>query len=102
MKELTENSFETETKKGNVIVDFWAEWCGPCKMLGPVFEELSNEIKNVDFAKVNVDNNGELSGSAGVKGIPTLILYKDGKEIDRIVGALSKEALKQKIESTFS
>lgn len=101
MEHLTTDNFKDKTSKGKVIVDFWAEWCGPCKMLGPIFEELSKEMKGITFAKVNVDEDGDLAGEAGVRGIPTLILYKDGEEAGRIVGMLPKEALKQKIESTF-
>ncbi|MCF7871772.1 thioredoxin [Candidatus Woesearchaeota archaeon] len=102
MKELNAENFKDFVKEGNVIVDFWAEWCGPCRMLGPIFEELSKEIKNVKFAKLNVDEAGEISASAGVRGIPTMILFKDGNEIDRIVGALSKDALKSKLTSAFN
>ena len=102
MENLNKDNFENTIKEGNVIVDFWAEWCGPSKMLGPIFEELSNEMKDIKFAKLNVDEAGEISADAGVRGIPTMILFKDGKEIDRITGFLPKEALKQKIEKAFS
>ncbi|MCF7866746.1 thioredoxin [Candidatus Woesearchaeota archaeon] len=102
MEHLNAENYEKYTKEGNVIVDFWAEWCGPCQMLGPIFEELSKEITNVKFAKLNVDEAGEISGAAGVRGIPTMIMFKDGKEIDRITGFMPKESLKQKIEKTFS
>ena len=101
MLELNNQNFEKEIQSGNTIVDYWAEWCGPCKMLGPIFEELSGEIKDVKFAKVNVDHNEELSAKAGVRGIPTLVLFKDGQEVDRIVGLLPKDQLKQKIQQSF-
>ncbi|MBU1200962.1 MAG: thioredoxin [Nanoarchaeota archaeon] len=101
MLHLTQENFEKETKKGKVVVDFWAEWCGPCKMLGPIFESLSAEMKGVKFAKVNVDENEELSTKYGIRGIPTMILFKDGKEVSKLVGALPKESLKKKIEELF-
>lgn len=102
MEHLTESNFKEKTAKGNVIVDFWAEWCGPCKMIGPIFEELSKEMKDIAFTKLNVDENGEIAGEHGVRGIPTMILFTDGKEVGRIVGFMPKEALKSKIESTFN
>lgn len=101
MLELNSINFETETKNGNVIVDFWAEWCGPCKMLGPVFKELSEEMTDVKFAKVDVDENQELAAKAAVRGIPTLVLYKNGAEVSRIVGFLPKDQLKAKIQESF-
>ncbi|MFC2134056.1 thioredoxin [Bacteroidota bacterium] len=101
MLNLTKDNFEKEIKKGKIIVDFWAEWCGPCKMLGPVFEGLSEEMKGIKFAKVNVDENEDVSGKYGIRGIPCMICFKDGKEVDRIVGALPKDALKAKIEGIF-
>ncbi len=101
MQELTSENFKDAVSSGDVIVDFWAEWCGPCKMLTPIFEELSEEIKRVDFAKINVDEESDVAGMAGVRGIPTLIMYRDGGELGRIVGALQKEQLKQKIIDTF-
>ncbi len=102
MKELNKDNFQTEISKGNTIVDFWAPWCGPCKMLGPIFEELSEEVKQVNFAKVNVDDNQDISMQAQVRGIPTMVLYKDGSELTRIVGFLPKDQLKSKIEEAFN
>lgn len=101
MLELNKENFDEQIKSGATAVDFWAEWCGPCKMLGPIFEELSTEIKDVKFAKVNVDENEEISANASVRGIPTIILYKDGQEVDRIVGLMPKPSLKKKIEDTL-
>ncbi len=101
MQELTTENFKEAISEGNVIVDFWAEWCAPCKMIAPVFEELSNEMKDVKFAKLNVDEHGDVAATAGVRGIPTLIMYKDGEELGRIVGALQKDQFKQKIIDTF-
>ena len=102
MKNLNGEELKDFISKGGVIVDFWAPWCGPCQMLGPVFEELSREIKNVNFAKVNIDDDGESAMELGVRGVPTLILFKDGEEVDRIVGFLPKDVLKTKIEETFN
>ncbi len=104
MNDLTSDTFEQEIKTGNIVIDFWAEWCGPCKILGPIFEEISNEMKNTKtkFAKLNVDEAGEIAANQGVRGIPTLILYKNGKEVDRIVGLLPKDAIKRKIEGAFN
>jgi len=96
---LNAENFEAETSKGLVLVDFWAEWCGPCKMLGPIFEELSGEIEQVKFAKVDISENQDLAQKFSVMSIPTLILLKDGKEEDRMMGVVPKEALKDWIES---
>ena len=85
-------------KKGFLLVDFWAEWCGPCKRLAPIFEEVSHQFKGkCEFAKMNVEENTEAS-QFGISSIPCLILFKDGVEKDRMVGALSAEDLKQRIE----
>ena len=102
VENLTSSGFEKGISSGNVVVDYWAEWCGPCKMMAPVIDQLSKDMTNVKFAKVNVDEEPELAGNAGVRGIPTLVLYKDGKEVNRIVGALPASDLKSKIESIFS
>lgn len=96
--ELTTASFEDTTGKGVVLVDFWAPWCGPCRMLGPTVEELSNEMANVTFCKVNVDDNREIAQKFNVMSIPTLIIFKDGAAQETSVGVVAKGALKQKIE----
>lgn len=77
-----------------VVIDFWAEWCGPCKMIAPVVEELSSEMPDVTFAKLNVDENRETAGRLGITAIPTLLLYKDGQPVDKVVGVLPKPQLK--------
>jgi thioredoxin 1 len=80
------------------VVDFYADWCGPCKMLKPVFEELAHEMKGkASFGKMNVDQNRQSPGSYGVMSMPTLIIFSDGKMVDRMVGAYPKEIIKQRI-----
>ena len=79
---------------GISVVDFWASWCGPCKMFSPIFDEVSNEYSNINFYKVNVDENREIAKKYGIMSIPTIILFKDGKEIKRNIGFLSKEEFK--------
>ena len=85
-----------------VIVDFWAEWCGPCKQIGPILEEISNEKKDIiNILKLNIDENPETPQKYGVRGIPTLMLFKEGKLIDTKVGSLPKTALSSWIDSNL-
>lgn len=102
MKNLKSNEIQEYISKGNSAIDFWATWCGPCQMLGPVFEEISTELKDINFAKADVDEAGEAATELGIRGVPTIVLFKDGKELTRIVGALPKDALKNKIQETFN
>ncbi|MBW7858833.1 MAG: thioredoxin [Leptonema sp. (in: Bacteria)] len=95
---ITDDNFTDETSNGLVLVDFWAEWCGPCRMLGPIVEQLSNEMGSVQFRKMNVDENPGVPSSLGISAIPTMVLYKDGKPIDKIVGLQPKEQLKKVLE----
>ena len=82
-----------------VLVDFYADWCGPCKVIGPVVEELANEYDGkIDVRKVNVDDNAELTRQLGIRGIPTLILFKDGQPAETVVGVVSKSALADVID----
>lgn len=101
--ELNENNFKEEISKDTpIIVDFWAPWCGPCKMLGPVFEKLSKMPEysgKARFAKVNVDDNQEIAGTYSIRGIPCLIIFKEGKELDRITGFSGEAGLKAKIDN---
>ena len=90
---INDENFDEATKEGLVLVDFWAEWCGPCKMLSPIIEELSNELKAVSFAKLNIDENQEMPQKLGITAIPSLILYKDGQLVDRVNGLLPKAQL---------
>lgn len=93
---VSDQTFGTEVEsKGTVLVDFWAPWCGPCKMIAPVLEELDQEIgDSVKIAKLNVDDNPESASRFGVMSIPTLIVFKDGQPVDKVVGFQSKDALK--------
>ena len=91
---VTDQTFETDVLKASVpvLVDFWAEWCGPCRALGPKLEEIAGELKGkVQIVKLNIDENPTIPAKYGVRGIPTMILFKDGKEIDQIVGNHPKE-----------
>ena len=96
IKNCNENDFEDEVLKSNlpVIVDFWAEWCGPCKMLTPILEELSDEMKNeINVVKVNLDENQDLAMKYSIRSIPTLLLFKEGNLIDTKVGLLPKNEI---------
>lgn len=95
MLTLTNDNFKAETAKGWMVVDFWAPWCGPCKMLGPVIDTLSEEMKGkINFGKVNVDEQQELAEQFQVVSIPTLVIFKDGEIVERRVGGGTKEAIK--------
>ena len=91
--EITNQEFANMIKNEHklVVVDFFADWCMPCVMLAPVIEELANNMKEVKFAKINVDDNQELAEEYEVRSIPTLIFFKDGKEVDRIIGGQTDE-----------
>jgi thioredoxin 1 len=92
---VSDQSFKAEVEgEGTVLVDFWAPWCGPCKMIAPVLEELDKEIEALKIAKLNVDDNPESASRFGVMSIPTLIVFKDGQPVDKVVGFQSKDALK--------
>jgi len=96
-----DSTFQAEVLKSEipVLVDFWAVWCGPCRMIAPIVEELSGEYDGrVKFTKMNVDENMQTPGRYGIRGIPTLLLFKDGKVVDQIVGAESKANIKKAID----
>ena len=95
MLEITKENFETEVLKSDktVVVDFWAAWCGPCKMVAPTFEAVSKEYTEVKFGKVNTDEQQELAEKFQVMTIPTFIRFENGQAVDRAIGAMSKEAL---------
>ncbi|HHQ8634820.1 TPA: thioredoxin [Clostridioides difficile] len=102
VKIINNNEFinEVENKDGLVVVDFFATWCGPCKMLSPIYEALGNEmVEKANFLKVDIDQSIELAQKFEVSTVPTMLIFKDGKPVDRLIGFMSKENLKNKIES---
>jgi thioredoxin 1 len=91
---VTDQNFSQETSEGLVLADFWAPWCGPCKMIAPVLEEIDGEMEDkVQIVKLDVDENQETAGKYGVMSIPTLLLFKNGEVVDQIIGFQPKEAL---------
>ncbi len=101
---FTEDTFETEVIQSDmpVLVDFWAEWCGPCRRVGPVIEELSHEYAGViTFGKCNTDENGRLAMQFGISAIPTIIFFSQGRKIEQVIGAYPKEALRQRLIKAF-
>ncbi|MDR2956065.1 MAG: thioredoxin [Prevotella sp.] len=99
--EITDSTFEDVLNSGKpLVIDFWAEWCGPCKMVGPIVEQLATEYEGkVTIGKVDVDNNDEITSKYGIRNIPTILFIKDGKVVDKQVGATQKAALAEKIEN---
>jgi thioredoxin 1 len=103
--ELTDSNFDEMISKGDqpVLVDFWAEWCGPCKMIAPVVEELANDYEGkAVIAKLDVDSNPGVSAKYGIRSIPTLLVFKDGKIVDKQVGAVNKGVLAQKLDAQLA
>jgi len=101
VKEIKDADFENVVLKSTkpVLVDFWAAWCGPCRMLAPIIEELANEYSDkIDFVKINVDDNPLTPQKYGIRGIPTLILFKDGQAVNTTVGALPKSKIEEMIK----
>tara|TARA_B110000014_G_C19622934_1_gene329222 strand:- start:120 stop:440 length:321 start_codon:yes stop_codon:yes gene_type:complete len=99
---ISDSEFENKVISSNipVLVDFWAEWCGPCKIIGPILEEISEEQKDrIIIAKINIDENQETPNKYGIRGIPTLMLFKDGSLLDTKVGSSSKSSINEWINS---
>ncbi len=100
LPEINSANFDSEVIKSNipVVMDLWAPWCGPCRMVAPVFEAVANDYKGkVKFMKLNTDDNPTIAANLKIMGIPTLIFYKNGKEVDRVVGMIQKDALSKKV-----
>ena len=96
--ELTDTNFTNEIAEGLTLVDFWAPWCGPCRIIAPVIEEMAGQYEGrVKIGKVNVDENPRSPGMFGVQGIPTLVMFKDGEPVDQIVGVVQKPMLVERI-----
>ena len=105
VKHVTDSSFEQDVLKSTkpVLVDFWAEWCAPCRMIGPIIDQIASDFaSSATVVKLNVDDNSASAQRFGIKGIPTLILFSEGKEVERVVGATSKDAITRIIEKYVS
>ena len=105
VKDVNDNSFEKDVLGANkpVLVDFWAEWCAPCRMLAPTVAAVAEHYgESASVVKLNVDDNPSTAQRYGIKGIPTLILFRDGKEVERVVGATSKESITRMVEKYVS
>ncbi len=100
---ITEDNFdEVISENKNVVLDFWATWCGPCVQLDPVIEDLAEELDDkVLFGKVNIENNGSIPSKYGIQSLPTLLFLKDGNVVEMVRGTMDKETLKRKIEDNF-
>ena len=102
---VTDATFDEEVVKSDVpvVVDFWAEWCGPCKMIAPIVEQLADEYDGkVKFAKLDVDSNPNASMRFGIRGIPTLLIFSGGSPIDQVVGAVPKATLKSRVDKALA
>ena len=100
IKHFTDDSFEKDIASGVTLVDFYADWCGPCRMLSPVIEEVAGEMhETVSFGKIDIDKNQKVAGNFQVTSVPTLILFKDGKEVSRLIGLRDAAAIKEFIGS---
>lgn len=103
--EVTDDSFDDEVLNSDkpVLVDFWAEWCGPCRMVSPIVEELAEEYDGkAKFAKVDVDENADISMEYNIRSIPSLLIFKDGEVVDQVVGAVPKSQLKKKLDKQLN
>ncbi len=101
---INKNQFKKEVleHKGVVFVDFYAVWCGPCKATSPIIDELSNEMKNIKFVKVNVDENPDLASQYSIFSIPTFVMFKNGQTVSQFVGAMGKEAFVEEIKKVLN
>jgi len=105
LMEFTDGNFETEVKNSDkpVLIDFWAVWCGPCKMIAPIVEEIANEYDGkVKVGKLDVDNNQQVAMQFGIRSIPTLLIFKNGEVVDQIVGAVPKDHILSKLDAQLN
>ena len=103
--DITDDSFNAEVVQSDtpVLVDFWAEWCGPCKMIAPIVEELAEEFGDkIKFTKIDVDTNPQSAMNFGIRGIPTLLIFNGGKPVETVVGAVPKSVLKKKLDAALA
>ncbi|NWF66934.1 MAG: thioredoxin [Campylobacterales bacterium] len=101
--ELNSSNFESTVANGVSLVDFWAPWCGPCRMIAPVIDELAGEYAGkANICKVNTDEEGDLAARFGIRSIPTIIFMKNGQIVDQMIGAASKDMFKQKLDSLLA
>ncbi len=98
MENLTPGKFKSKIKTGNTVIEFWTEWCKPCKPMSKIFEELEKKFKKVKFGRVNIDKYAKLASEQVIVSVPTFIIYKTGKEIERFVGIVPKEVLENEIK----
>ena len=98
-KVLTDSNFNDEISTGLVLVDFWAPWCGPCRMLAPIIEEVAQEVEGVSIGKLNVDESPQIAQQFQVMSIPMVVLFKDGEPVETLIGLRSKEAYLEAIEN---
>jgi len=96
---LTDSNFKEEISSGLVLVDFWAPWCGPCRMLGPIIEEVAKEVEGIKVGKLNVDENPQTAQKFQIMSIPAVMLFKDGEVVETLIGLRPKEAYLEAIES---
>lgn len=101
MIDINENEFKDAVANGVTVVDFWAEWCGPCKMLTPILEELDNEMEDINFIKIDADANSDLAAALGVASIPSVFIFKDGEPVANQIGAKPKALMRKFIESVL-
>ena len=97
IKITNENFNDLINSENTTLIDFYADWCGPCRMLGPVIDEIASEKKDINVGKINVDSEKELANKFGIRSIPTMIVFKNGKEIKRLIGFLQKDEILSKL-----